>query len=76
RSSTATSTPKALLLKCLLDGGAYEAPSNELLTSIRLRLQQQRALGHDDFRAMVEAKTNRFTGVRPAHRPRKPNIVD
>ncbi|SOO19924.1 conserved hypothetical protein [Xanthomonas citri pv. fuscans] len=39
-------------------------------------LQQQRALGHDAFRAMVEAKTNRFAGVRPAHRPRRPNSAD
>jgi len=42
----------------------------------RLHLQQQRALGHDAFRAMVEAKTDRFAGVRPAHRPRKPNTAD
>ena len=27
------------------------------------------ANGRDDFRAMVEAKTQRFAGVRPAHRP-------
>ncbi|MBV6742509.1 hypothetical protein [Xanthomonas vasicola] len=53
-----------------------EALSDELLTSIRLHLQQQRALGHDAFRAMVEAKTRRFAGVRPAHRPRKPNTAD
>ncbi|WP_241239420.1 transposase [Xanthomonas sp. BRIP62409] len=58
--------------RALLD----EAPSDELLTSIRLRLQQQRALGHDAFRAMVEAKTHRFAGVRPAHRPRKPNTAE
>jgi putative transposase len=32
-------------------------------------LQQQRALGRDDFRAMVEAKTQRFAGIRPANRP-------
>ncbi|WP_235657294.1 transposase [Xanthomonas citri] len=54
-----------------------EALSDELLASIRLHLQQQRALGHDAFRAMVEeAKTHRFAGVRPAHRPRKPNTAD
>ncbi|KLC40410.1 transposase, partial [Xanthomonas perforans] len=28
------------------------------------------------FRAMVQAKTNRFAGVRPAHRPRNPNTTD
>ncbi|WP_407461419.1 transposase [Xanthomonas campestris] len=53
-----------------------EALSDELLASIRLHLQQQRALGHDAFRAMVEAKTHRFAGVRPAHRPRKQSAVD
>ncbi|WP_372172122.1 transposase [Xanthomonas axonopodis] len=59
--------------RALLD----EALSDELLTSIRLHLQQQqRALGHDACRAMVEAKTHRFAGVRPAHRPRKPNTAD
>ncbi|MCC8473718.1 transposase [Xanthomonas arboricola] len=32
-----------------------EALSDDLLASIHLHLQQQRALGHDAFRAMVEA---------------------
>ncbi|MBB4605708.1 hypothetical protein GGR59_001953 [Xanthomonas arboricola] len=58
--------------RALLD----EALSDELLANIRLHLQQQRALGQDAFRAMVEAKTNRFAGVRPAHRPPKPNTAD
>ncbi|WP_253656797.1 hypothetical protein [Xanthomonas citri] len=53
-----------------------EALSDELLANIRLHLQQQRALGHDTFRAMVEVQTHRFAGVRPAHRPRKPNTDD
>ncbi|MEA9674216.1 hypothetical protein ABFU47_02880 [Xanthomonas campestris pv. raphani] len=53
-----------------------EALPDELLTSIRLHLQQQRALGHDAFRAMVEAKTSRVASARPAHRPRKPSAVD
>ncbi|OAX86256.1 transposase [Xanthomonas nasturtii] len=53
-----------------------EGLPDELLASIRLHLQQQRALGHDAFRAMVEAKTRRFAGVRPAHRPLKPSTVD
>ena len=48
-----------------------EAISDEELASIRLYLQQQRAYGRDDFRAMVEAKTQRFAGVRAAHRPAK-----
>ena len=48
-----------------------EAISYDDLAAIRLYLQQQRAYGRDDFRAMVEAKTQRFAGVREAHRPRK-----
>ena len=48
-----------------------EAISDEDLAAIRLYLQQQRAYGHDDFRAMVEAKTQRFASVRSAHRPAK-----
>ncbi len=55
-------------------GNAYrdllsQALNDEDLAAIRLYLQQQRAYGRDDFRAMVEAKTQRFAGVRPAHRP-------
>ncbi|WP_426687435.1 transposase [Rhodanobacter ginsengiterrae] len=47
----------------------HETLSDDDLTAIRTYLQQQRALGRDDFRAMVEAKARRFAGVRPAHRP-------
>ena len=65
-------TERSNAYRTLLD----EALSDELLESIRLHLQQQRALGHDAFRAMVEAKTDRFAGVRPAHRPRRPNTAD
>lgn len=55
-------------------GAAYgaiirEAIADGELLAIRMHLQQQRALGRDAFRAMVEAKTLRFAGVRPAHRP-------
>jgi len=39
------------------------------LSAIRTYPQQQRALGRDDFCAVVEAKTQRFAGIRPAHRP-------
>jgi len=46
-----------------------DALSEDDMAAIRIYLQQQRALGRDDFRAMVEAKTRRFAGVRPAHRP-------
>ena len=47
----------------------HETLSDDELKAIQTYLQQQRALGRDDFRAMVEAKTKRFAGVRPAHRP-------
>ncbi|PZQ11208.1 MAG: hypothetical protein DI564_14985 [Rhodanobacter denitrificans] len=46
-----------------------EALPDEGLKAIRDYLQQH-AWGRDDFRAMVEAKTQRFTGIRPTHRPR------
>jgi putative transposase len=39
------------------------------LAAIRTYLKQRRALGRDDFRAMVEARTRRRAGIRPAHRP-------
>ncbi|MFS8487236.1 hypothetical protein EIP99_20055 [Xanthomonas campestris pv. raphani] len=52
--------------RALLD----EALSDELLASIRLHLQQQRALGHD-----ASARSRRFASVRPAHRSGKPNPV-
>ena len=54
-----------------------EALNDEDLAAIRAYLQQQRAYGRDDFRAMVEAKTQRFASVRPAHRPaRTPSNPD
>ncbi len=50
-----------------------ETLDDENLAAIRAYLQQQRAYGRDDFQAMVEAKTQRFAALRPAHRPaRKP----
>lgn len=48
-----------------------EVLNTEDLAAIRAYLQQRRAYGRDDFRAMVEAKTRRFASVRPAHRPAK-----
>lgn len=39
------------------------------LVAIRTYLQQQRALGRGPFQTMIEIKTHRFAGVRPAHRP-------
>ncbi|MEO8988393.1 MAG: transposase [Rhodanobacter sp.] len=65
------STPEARAQACrqLL----YETLSDDDLKAIRTHLQQQRALGHDDFRAIVEAKTQRFAGIRPPHRPPRDN---
>ncbi|MGY1410771.1 transposase [Luteimonas sp. A611] len=48
-----------------------EALPDETLAEIRIYLQQQRALGTDRFREQVQAKLQRFAGVRPAYRPRK-----
>ena len=48
-----------------------EALPEDTLTEIQIYLQQQCALGTDRFREQVQAKLQRFTGVRPAHRPRK-----
>lgn len=53
-----------------------EAISSDEVADIRVYLQQQRALGHDSFRAMVEAKTRRFAGVRPAHRPPREKLAE
>ena len=50
-----------------------ETLSYDDLTAIQTYLQQQRPLGRDNFRAMVEATTQRFAGVRPAHRPSRHN---
>lgn len=46
-----------------------DAIANDDLQAIRDYLQQQRALGRDAFRAMVEAETRRIADIRPAHRP-------
>lgn len=61
----ATPAERAVVYRRLLS----ETISDDDLAAIRAYLQQQRALGRDDFRTMVEAKTRRFAGVRPAHRP-------
>lgn len=50
----------------------HEALAPAEIEAIRLYLQQQRALGTSAFQAMVQAKTRRFAGTRPAHRPCKP----
>ena len=62
-----TRAERAIAYRALL----RDALSDDDLQAIRAYLQQQRAWGRDDFRAMVEAKTRRFAGIRPAHRPRR-----
>lgn len=64
-----TDAERASAYRTLLD----EALDDDTLAEIRSYLQQQRAFGHDAFRAMVEAKTQRFAGTRPAHRPPRPS---
>lgn len=58
---------RASIWRRLLD----ESIPDEDLIQIRQYLQQQRAWRRDDFRAMVEARTQRFAGIRLAHRPAK-----
>jgi len=49
-----------------------QALSETDIADIRAYIQQQRALGSDRFRAMVERKLGRCASVRPPHRPRQP----
>ena len=76
---TRISEPDPVLLRNLgteaYRSALAEAINDEDLAAIRTYLQQQRAYGRDDFRAMVEAKTKRFASVRPAHRPAKPRSI-
>jgi len=44
-------------------------PGGGAIANATAHLQQRRALGCGAFKAMVEAKTQRFAGARPAHRP-------
>lgn len=60
-----STTERSIAYRSLL----AEVLSEDALHEIRAYLQQQRALGRDDFKAMVEARTQRFAGIRPAHRP-------
>jgi putative transposase len=67
-----TAEGRAWAYRQLLD----EAIPEDELMAIRTYLQQQRAWGRDDFRAMVEAKTKRFADVRPAHRPARSVVLN
>lgn len=46
-----------------------EALSDDDLAAIQNYLQQQCALGRDNFHSMAKARTQRFAGTRPTHRP-------
>ncbi len=46
-----------------------DALSDDLVEDIRSYLQQQKALGANQFRSWVEARTGRFAAVRPVGRP-------
>ena len=46
-----------------------EAITEHEMTAIRTTLQQQRVFGSSAFLALVQARTKRFAGTRPAHRP-------
>lgn len=67
----ATDTTPGAARRALLNA----APNDEDLATIRAYLQQQRAYGRDDLRAMVEAKTHHFASVRTAHRPAKARVI-
>ncbi len=67
RHSGSDTAERAVAYKSIL----YESLSDGTLEEIRIYLQQQRVLGSTDFKQMIQAKTERFGGIRPAHRPRK-----
>lgn len=58
-------TARALAYRALF----AESLPHELVEEIRCYLQQQKALGTDRFRSWVEARTGRFSSVRPVGRP-------
>ena len=68
----ATKDERARAYRAFLD----EAIQDEELTTIRAYLQQQRVMGRSTFQAMVEAKTQRFAAIRPAHRPSRQMTVE
>ena len=64
QSLASSPTARANAYQSLLRIGLDDATLNEIRAYL-----QQRALGKDGFRVMVEAKTRRFAGILPAHRP-------
>lgn len=67
----ATAIERASAYQAFLQEGL---PADEL-HAIRSHIQQQRALGSESFKSMVEAKTQRFAGTRPAHRPSRSKSI-
>ena len=68
QSLGASATDRQLAYRTLFD----EVLSADDIGDIRAYIQQQRALGNDRFRAMVEQKLGRCASLGPAHRPRAP----
>lgn len=64
----ASATDRQLAYRALFD----EVLSADDISDIRAYIQQQRALGNDRFRAMVQQKLGRCASLRPPHRPRAP----
>ena len=62
QSLGATDEERGLAYRAIL----AEAMTEEDLAHIRVFLQQQRAYGRDEFQRAIEARTQRFAGVRPA----------
>lgn len=68
--------PDTILQRVILDTDIillHETLADDDLKAIQTYLQQPCALGRDDFRAMVEAKIQRFASIKLAHRPPHPN---
>ena len=64
--ATLATTPEARAAACRQR--LHETLSDDDLKAIRKYRQQQRALGRDDSRAVIEARTRRLAAVRPTYR--------
>jgi len=70
QSLGASATARQLAYRTLFD----EILSADDISDIRAYIQQQRALGNDRFRAMVQQKLGRCASIRPPHRPRATEV--
>jgi putative transposase len=57
--------------RCVAYRALFNEAIDEQLAEIRAYVQQQRALGNDQFQRLIETELGRCTRVRPAHRPRR-----